>query len=91
MTISLRARTDSAGNKIVPENEVEVLGLSATLTWDVGPGTLKAIVSTREMEAAFAQDNDMTPYTLVYMLFQSKAAIRTVWSFSTPLGWPMTG
>ena len=59
--------TDSAGNKIVPENEVEVLGLSATLTWDVGAGTLKTIVSTREMEAAFAQDNDMTPFTLVYI------------------------
>ena len=41
--------------------------LSATLTWDVGAGTLKTIVSTREMEAAFAQDNDMTPFTLVYI------------------------
>ena len=59
--------TDPAGNRIVPENEVDVRGLSATLTWDVGPGTLKSILSTRKMEAAFAQDNDMTPFSLVYI------------------------
>ena len=53
--------TDVNGNQIVPENELDVESLSATLAWDVGPGTLKSIISTREMKAIFAQDNDMTP------------------------------
>ena len=47
-----------------PENELDITGASVALTWDIGPGTLKSIVSHRETEGMFMLDPDATPFLL---------------------------
>ena len=47
-----------------PENELDISGGSVALTWDVGPGTLKSIISHRETEGMFMLDPDATPFLL---------------------------
>jgi iron complex outermembrane receptor protein len=45
--------TDSAGNQIVPEQDVEVMGGAITLTWNIGNMEIKSITGYREFDIAF--------------------------------------
>lgn len=56
--------TDNDGNKITPEQDVEVWGGSITLTWDVGPFEIKSITGYREFDIGFYNDLDFSPYIL---------------------------
>lgn len=52
------------GNKINPEQDVEVRGASLTLSWDIGDITLKSITSYRDFDIALFNDLDFSPYIL---------------------------
>jgi len=56
--------TDNAGNKINPEQNVEVMGGALTLTWQVGDMELKSITGYREFDIGFYNDLDFSPYIL---------------------------
>jgi iron complex outermembrane receptor protein len=55
---------DKNGNKITPEQVLDVGGLSAVLTWELPFGTLTSTTAYREMDASFNNDNDYTPYVI---------------------------
>ena len=55
---------DGASRIEEPENELDISGGSVALTWDVGPGTLKSIISHRETAGMFMLDPDATPFLL---------------------------
>ncbi|MCP5181585.1 MAG: TonB-dependent receptor [Pseudomonadales bacterium] len=55
---------DNAGNKIKPEQGVEVWGGNATLTWQIGPVELKSITSYREFDIHLFNDLDFSPFIL---------------------------
>ena len=59
---------DREGNTIVPEQALDVAGLSAVMTWDTGIGTLVSTTSYRDMEARFNNDNDFTPFIIFHNL-----------------------
>lgn len=50
--------------RIRPEQMIEAQGASATIEWDVGPGTLKSITAYRGFESWFTNDNDYGPHHL---------------------------
>ncbi|NDH40479.1 MAG: TonB-dependent receptor [Gammaproteobacteria bacterium] len=56
--------TDNAGNKIVPEQDVEVMGGAITLTWNIGDLELKSITGYREFDIGFYNELDFSPYIL---------------------------
>ena len=55
---------DNDGNKVVPEQSVEVLGGNLALTWDLGGLELKSITSYREFDITLFNDLDFSPYIL---------------------------
>ena len=55
---------DETATVIRPEQSIEAQGASATVEWDVGPGTLKSITAYRGFEAWFTNDNDYGPQHL---------------------------
>lgn len=56
--------TDNAGNKIEPDQELEVKGAFARFAWELDFGTLTSITSYREFDSTFYNDNDTTPYII---------------------------
>ncbi|MEL0307260.1 MAG: TonB-dependent receptor plug domain-containing protein, partial [Halieaceae bacterium] len=56
--------TDNDGNKIVPEQDVEVMGGAITLTWNIGDLELKSITGYREFDIGFYNELDFSPYIL---------------------------
>ena len=55
---------NKSGEKITPEQELDVGGLSLVFNWDIGIGTLTSTSAYREMDASFNNDNDFTPYII---------------------------
>lgn len=47
-------------------NDLDVLGVSGTIEWDLGWATVKSITAYREMEARFGRDGDGSPLTYVH-------------------------
>lgn len=62
---------DKDGNKVVPEQALDVGGLSAILTWELEWGTLTSTTAYREMDASFNNDNDFTPFLIFQNLNDS--------------------
>tara|TARA_B110000211_G_C14076257_1_gene552208 strand:+ start:721 stop:3072 length:2352 start_codon:yes stop_codon:yes gene_type:complete len=55
---------DNDGNKVEPEQSVEVMGGNITMTWDIGDMTLKSITSHREFDISLFNDLDFSPFIL---------------------------
>lgn len=53
---------DLDGNVVLPENETEVYGVSATVAWDLGDFELKSISGYRGFNASFNNDVDFSQY-----------------------------
>lgn len=58
--------TNKAGEKITPEQALDAGGISAVLTWELEFGTLTSTSAYREMDAAFNNDGDFTPFTIFH-------------------------
>lgn len=58
--------TDNAGNKVSPEQSVEVMGANLTATWQIGGVELKSITSYREFDIDLFNDIDFSPYILFH-------------------------
>ncbi|MDG2087663.1 MAG: TonB-dependent receptor [Arenicellaceae bacterium] len=50
--------------RVAPDNEIEIRGTTATIEYDVGPGTIKLISAYRKFETYFMNDNDYGPHAL---------------------------
>jgi iron complex outermembrane receptor protein len=57
---------DKEGNKIEPEQALDVGGISAVINWETPLGQLTATSAYREMEASFNNDNDFTPFIIFH-------------------------
>jgi len=55
---------DKEGNKIEPEQALNVGGVSAVLNWETSLGVVTSTTAYREMDAQFFNDNDFTPYII---------------------------
>lgn len=58
--------TDASGNMIEPEQQLEVWGAYANLTWSGDWGEFKSITSYREFDSEFYNDNDFSPYIIFH-------------------------
>ena len=58
--------TDSDGNFIKPEQKLEQQGVSMVLGWETDLGTLAFTSAYKDMEAAFFNDNDFTPFVIFH-------------------------
>jgi iron complex outermembrane receptor protein len=58
--------TDSAGNFITPEQELEQQGASLVLGWETDLGTLTLTSAYKDMDASFVNDNDFTPFVIFH-------------------------
>ena len=58
--------TDSDGNFIKPEQKLEQQGVSMVLGWETDLGTLTFTSAYKDMEAAFFNDNDFTPFVIFH-------------------------
>ena len=61
---------DFDGNKIKPEQDLEVWGNSLTLGWDLGAIQLKSITSYREFDIAAWNDLDGSPHTVFHNSYE---------------------
>jgi len=58
--------TDEFGNRITPENELDLWGVSATVEWDSAAGVFKSITAYREFDSVFFNDLDFSPHTVFH-------------------------
>lgn len=55
-----------AGLRIVPEQKLDIFGLSVNASWDMGPVTLRSISAYRQLSSTFYNDLDFTPFIIFH-------------------------
>ena len=55
-----------AGQKVTPEDKLDVFGASVSVSWDLGRTTLRSISAYREFHTSFNNDLDFTPYVIFH-------------------------
>jgi len=54
------------GERVRPDQQLDAQGATATLEWDVGPGTIKSISAYRGFDSYFTNDNDYGPHNIAW-------------------------
>lgn len=57
---------DSAGNRIEPENQTDIIGIAVDVVWDLPFATFKSLSAYRSMDAEFFNDLDFTPHLVFH-------------------------